>query len=132
MTNLSYGQKNGLRSALQELALKTEELAGLLNRRDKDVRIIAVHDGLSEPERKRCLDAVEDISKGIHDMCEAFGLDFDPIILRRKLQSSRIYMQVVIQNVRPSNFRGYGCLSAENESLLSSHIDHLVEVLNKL
>jgi hypothetical protein len=132
MTNLSYGQRNGLHSTLRELAFQTEELAGLLDRHNSDLRIIPVDDTLTGPEREQWLNALKNIQKAIEDMRAAFGIEFDPRKVARKLYSSRVYMEVVIKNVLPSNFRGYGYLSPEIESLLVSHIQRILESLTNI
>jgi hypothetical protein len=132
MTTLNYGQQNGLRSTLRELASQTEELAALLARHDGQVRIIPVRDVLSESERQHYLGVLKSVRGAIQDMCNSFGIDLDPVILERKLHNSGIYMQTVLQNVRPSNFRGYGSLTSENEALLNFHIGRIIELLNEL
>ena len=132
MVDLKFGQRNGLHSTLRELALQTEELAGLLERHNNDLRIIPVDDALTVPERQRWLIALKNIQKEIEDMRVAFGIDFDARNVGRKLYSSRVYMEVVIKNVLPSNFRGYGDLSPAIESLLVSHIRRILESLNNI
>jgi hypothetical protein len=132
MVDLKFGQRNGLHSTLRELALQTEELAGLLERHNNDLRIIPVDDALTVPERQRWLIALKNIQKEIEDMRVAFGIDFDARNVSRKLYSSRVYMEVVIKNVLPSNFRGYGDLSPAIESLLVSHIRRILESLNNI
>ena len=132
MVDLKFGQRNGLHSTLRELALQTEELAGLLERHNNDLRIIPVDDALTVPERQRWLIALKNIQKEIEDMRVAFGIDFDARNVSRKLYSSRVYMEVVIKNVLPSNFRGYGDLSPAIESLLVSHIQRIIESLNNI
>jgi len=132
MVDLKFGQRNGLHSTLRELALQTEELAGLLERHNNDLRIIPVDDALTVPERERWLIALKNIQKEIEDMPVAFGIDFDARNVSRKLYSSRVYMEVVIKNVLPADFRGYGDLDPEIESLLVSHIQRIIESLNNI
>ena len=129
MIELRYGQRNGLHSTLREIALQTEELAELLDRHNNDLRIIPVEDSLTAPERERWLIALKNIQMAIEDMRVAFGIEFDARNVRRKLYSSRIYMEVTIKNILPASFRGYGDIDPEVETLLVSHVQRVLESL---
>jgi hypothetical protein len=132
VSKLTYGQHNRLRSTLRELALQIEDLARLLGSGKKLERIVPIEDTPLETECVRVLEVLSDLYDALLEMCKAFDIQLDPVLLKHKIHTSGLYMSTVIKNARPEILRGYGDLDTADEQLLNEHIDRIAQIVHKL
>ncbi|HUI64456.1 MAG TPA: hypothetical protein VL126_06425, partial [Bacteroidota bacterium] len=125
--------RNVLHSTLREMAMQIELLMSLLERSQSGIpSLIPLVDPLSDDEARKTRYALTKVHESIREMCVAFEIKLEPLRVRGKVHTDRVYLRVGFEGIRPERLRAYGSLDKEDEELLTLHVEHILAELKEL
>lgn len=112
-----------LRDILQEINTRSESKPWLLRVRHSDINDdVAVH----------LISEAEGMLKEIQDLQRAFNIGKNPESIRWRIITSLNQVWTILSDLTPSRLSGFGHMESEESELLSTHVNKMHEIAEKM
>jgi hypothetical protein len=108
------------------------ELEALLSAKKNDGSIKKIIPSYSDKERKFLIEKIGELRKLNHRMFEDLNLDSTELTEIQMVRGKITYLWTVLIDSKSKALKGYGMLPENLATVLDNHLDHLLEIINKL